>query len=176
VCIDKDYARELVLVASENGLNVWEIWFQSGLLAKLIVKVAIANFGVALFKCADPFSSCNGIYETPPNVNQKAQSPEAIAHLKKARIDMSDALKTIAFKEALFWGMITNFSLSSLIFVALSDFDGWEILDFVLFGVIMTCSVFIPLLFYGITIKVNRLVDTRAKDNQNEDLHGIRVH
>ena len=66
ICVDRDYSRQEILVADESDLSFWEAWIMSGLVANLLIKIAVTNFGVSLLKLADPFCTCGGTYECPP--------------------------------------------------------------------------------------------------------------
>lgn len=176
ICIDRDYARQEVLVADETDLSLWELWISSGLLANLLVKIAIANFGIALLKLADPFCICEGTYESPPTAAQKQgeeqeQPATSIFVDNQVKADKAAALKAIAMRESLIWGFITNSCLLSLLVVAASNFDGFKRVDYIFFGVTLGSAFLLPFGCFKVTQYANEVVDGVAQE-QNEDVEG----
>lgn len=178
ICLDRDYAREEILVADDTGLSFWEIWIASGLLANLLIKIAIANFGVALLKLADPFCTCEGTYECPPIAKSQGQDQEqtnpSLFVDEHVKMDKAAGLKALAIRETLIWGFLTNSCLLSLVVVAMGDLHGFKTVDYVMFGIVMFLTVSIPFAYYKITNFLNRAVDLQLKE-LDEDEEGRPV-
>ena len=108
ICIDDNYSRDEILVADDTGLNWWELWMTSGLLASVLVKFSVANFGVALLKVADPFCVCDGAYESPPaTINQdlieEGNEGETLLHVDESIKETKIAvLKGVALRDCIF--------------------------------------------------------------------------
>ena len=119
ICTNATYAREEILIAEDIGLSFWELWIASGHFAKLIVQVAITNFGLALLKLADPFCLCKGTYESPPaNMSGRKCNDAEISMVADDKISLEEItedkaadLKALAIRESLIWGFLANSSL-----------------------------------------------------------------
>ncbi|KAK1742928.1 hypothetical protein QTG54_006525 [Skeletonema marinoi] len=61
VCENPEYQREQIHEAPESGMNWFQLWISSGMLAELATKLVAANFCVAILKSADPLGSINGM-------------------------------------------------------------------------------------------------------------------
>jgi hypothetical protein len=61
--------RMLLSTTSDVTVNYWELWVASGLLAGMIIKFVVANFGLSLYFVADPLARCGGRFEYPPGIN-----------------------------------------------------------------------------------------------------------
>mmetsp|Transcript_9128 Transcript_9128/g.10582 ORF Transcript_9128/g.10582 Transcript_9128/m.10582 type:complete len:693 (+) Transcript_9128:321-2399(+) len=177
ICSNATYAREEILVADDTGLSFWELWIASGLVAKLIVQVAISNFGLALLKLADPFCVCNGTYESPPNDMGTGESDEAEVSLidddkdlqnEITRIKAND-LKAIAIRETVIWGFLANSSLLSLFVAAIPNFDGFHRFDYIIFGVLILISILIPIGCMRLTRKTERSILLVSTGDTEED-------
>ena len=164
ICSNATYAREEILVAEDTGLSFWELWIASGLVAKLIVQVAIINFGLALLKLADPFCVCDGTYESPPNDMGTGESDEAAVSLiaddkdlqNKITETKADDLKALAIRETVIWGFLANSSLLSLFVTAVPNFNGFRTLDYIIFGVLILIATLIPFGCMSLTRKAKR--------------------
>jgi len=72
ICTNFTESRRLVWEADLDAniqTDQWyEIWLASGFLATLVIKFAVANFGLSLMKLADPFVVCAGefLWMAPP--------------------------------------------------------------------------------------------------------------
>ena len=182
ICTDRDFSRDEILVASDTGLSFWELWLSSGLLAGILVKFAIANFGVALLKVADPFCVCDGKYESPPETamyQDRSNEEEGGIETSTATIHVSEevtkakaaALRAIAFRQCLIWGFITNSSLLSLLTVSSSKLDKFLPMDYAMFTVIMMLCTVGPLCCFSLTKWTGRKVDEHivVEDNSKTD-------
>ena len=69
LCFNPKTMSKLVLDPPEANANWWTVWFASGIMAKLVIKLALINFGLALFRYADPLSICGGRFEWTPKLN-----------------------------------------------------------------------------------------------------------
>ncbi len=155
ICDNKAYAREEILVAEDSGLNFWELWIMSGLLANLIIKIAIANYGVALLRLADPFCSCQGTYECPPTLcNDAGDEANQLIVDDEIRDIKAAELRAVALRDTIIWGGITNSCLMALFAVAVSNLEEFTNEDYTLFGTILTISVVAPILFVSLAKKL----------------------
>jgi len=174
ICVDEQYSREKIFVAGETGRSFWELWMTSGLFASLLVKIAIANFGVALLKFADPFCICDGKYESPPEVmNQDLKEEEGqdatFLHVdNNVKKNKVKALKAIAFRECLIWGFFTNISLLSLIVASWSNLDEFKTLDYIVFAVIMGLSLGASFGCFFVTRYTGRIVDIKVAEDDTQ--------
>mmetsp|Transcript_6658 Transcript_6658/g.7660 ORF Transcript_6658/g.7660 Transcript_6658/m.7660 type:complete len:350 (-) Transcript_6658:184-1233(-) len=175
VCVDRDYARNEILVAEETDISFWEAWIMSGLLANLLIKIAVTNFGVNLLKLADPFCTCGGTYECPPlvmtsdgdgNYYQEIASIIVDDAVKK---DKASALHIIATRNTLIWGFITNSCLLSLLVVAASNLDVFLRIDYILFASIMIISLLVPFGCFYLANFVNRIAVYQIKEDHSSD-------
>lgn len=164
ICVDREYAMNEVLVASEADLNFWELWIASGLLANLVVKIAIAQFGVALLKVADPFTSCKGMYECPPTLNQNDGEHELFVDGRVKEIKEA-ALRTLAIRESIIWGFISNSCLLSLVVVAIANVNNFKTVDYIFFSIIMALTVSLPFVWFKMTFFVKRMVESEVQQS-----------
>lgn len=113
LCDDKSHAFVTFLNTSpESEIGWWNLWVESGLLASLLVKTFMANFGVAILHLADCFIGCNGQFEGPPKSQHFESTPEL-----KARCEQN--LKMIALQKCIMWAVLAN---ACLINIAVSTF------------------------------------------------------
>jgi hypothetical protein len=69
VCSDPVEAQRLILsTTSDTTVNYWELWVASGLVASILIKFVVANFGLSLYFVADPLARCGGRFEYPPGI------------------------------------------------------------------------------------------------------------
>jgi len=173
ICVNREYSRNEILIADDTGLNFWQLWIQSGLLAILLIKFAITNFGVALLKMADPFFVCNGEYESPPNVMNAnlVEDGDEISPLLHVNETIRDnkiaALKTVAFRDCLVWGLFTNLSLACLVISSSSRLDHFLILDYVVFGIIMVLSIGVIVCYFLLNKKLTSTVRNEISGNRD---------
>lgn len=58
LCLDSEQMRDLAVQPADSTANwnqLQELWFDSGLLATFLVKIAMTNFALGLARLADPF-------------------------------------------------------------------------------------------------------------------------
>eukprot|EP00558_Chaetoceros_sp_UNC1202_P011320 CAMPEP_0197233766 /NCGR_PEP_ID=MMETSP1429-20130617/1743_1 /TAXON_ID=49237 /ORGANISM="Chaetoceros sp., Strain UNC1202" /LENGTH=671 /DNA_ID=CAMNT_0042692073 /DNA_START=94 /DNA_END=2109 /DNA_ORIENTATION=- len=172
ICTDFEYSRDEILVSDDTGLSWWELWMKSGLLASLLVKFSIVNFGVALLKLADPFYICNGSYESPPELLNQDLSEEGgesrtLLHVDNTIKDNKiAALQAIAFRDCLFWGFLTNCSLLSLVIASSSRLDKFKALDYVWFTAIIVLSFGAAASCFAFTKYSVRVVDEQVSTGE----------
>ena len=114
ICTNKTAALRLLLEAPapEHGERDWyELWIASGFLATLVVKIAVANFGLALMTLADPFVVCAGQFLGLPwkNAGQGKNSVlEAVVSSKRR------SLTVVGLSKAFFWGFVMHACMLNL--------------------------------------------------------------
>mmetsp|Transcript_8665 Transcript_8665/g.9563 ORF Transcript_8665/g.9563 Transcript_8665/m.9563 type:complete len:803 (+) Transcript_8665:57-2465(+) len=121
VCTDPDLAREIIFDEPDDETNWWELWIATGILAQVFVKFAVTNFGIALFRFADPLSICGGRFQWPPS-NQFQMVGNQEVDWKYLKFEKDRILKWISFKWALIWGVIVHICIFNLIFSA-TEYD-----------------------------------------------------
>lgn len=115
-------ARSLVMEASEAETNWWQLWVATGLLARILIKVAVCNFGIALYRMADPLSICAGRFEWP---SARFQLPDSTSRtLEQVKREKSIVYQWVAFKAAIGWGILTHICLINLMLTAWSSGGG----------------------------------------------------
>lgn len=60
LCVENDFTDSLISSPTETSAEWWELWFSTGLFAQILIKFVIVNYGVALYRWADPLGSCGG--------------------------------------------------------------------------------------------------------------------
>jgi len=171
ICVDHEYAEQEILIADDANITFWKVWIASGLLASILIKFAITNFGIALLKLADPFSLFGGMYECPPlsalgkHSDTEAQKRTAAVLFvdKDVQDKREEAFKAIAIRESIVWGIITNLSLMSLIVSTVADMESFEELDKAIFAVIVSITLVLPIACIGITKFMNARVREQAR-------------
>lgn len=94
-----------------STISWWGIWVSSGVLAHIILPMAVARFGVSVVRLADPFMSCDGKYVGPPKGFQFNESGvEGL--MKKTKEDLILAAKG----RVLFWALFTNVLMLNIAF------------------------------------------------------------
>ena len=111
-CEDNSFVRTQILNLLDNTANInwWDIWISTGLLASIILKGCVANFGIALVQLADPFMQCDGKYVGPPrnfNFGQK--------EMAKLIAKCDHLLKNQAVGKVFFWGVFMNLLMLNII-------------------------------------------------------------
>lgn len=125
ICSNKTAARRLILEAPmpEQGDKDWyDLWIASAFLATLLVKVAVANFGVSLMELADPFSVCAGEYLGLPvsssTLNEnRDQLWSAVLKSKRRSLFVASLSRTVC------WGFVMHACLFNM-FAAVYDGSG----------------------------------------------------
>lgn len=122
ICSNKTAARRLVLEAPmpETGERDWyELWIGSAFLATLLVKVAVANFGLSLMELADPFVVCAGEYLGLPvassSINENKDKLWASVLKSKRR-----SLFVASLSRVVCWGFVMHACLFNM-FAAVYD-------------------------------------------------------
>ncbi len=156
ICDDVQYAKDHIFTSENMELNFWESWIKTGLLANLLVKIAITNFCVSLLNLADPFVTCGGTYESPPPMfNQDNDDTTAGGSLftvgEDVKNDKAASLKAIAVRQSLFWGVITNACLICLLSVAVTNVGDFHLLDLIVFGSLILISFSVPCCCFYLT-------------------------
>lgn len=78
-CSDLGFATQLLATPSAADAKWWEIWLSTGLLAQIVIKFAAINFLVALYRWADPLSSCGGSCLVSPHfLSRKTKQKKAL--------------------------------------------------------------------------------------------------
>ena len=112
ICTNPTYTKEKYMSPPpEASANFFDIWIRTGLFAMIFVKISIANFGVSLLRVADPFSLCNGTYESPP---ERYGLDENSAYLMNLKKEKEGILFGVGTRGAVFWGSLTNLSLINI--------------------------------------------------------------
>jgi hypothetical protein len=138
--------------------------------------IILANFGIALFECADPpLCTCNGRYESPPqamgseasNVGKKETDTflDVDENMKENKIR---ALKAVALRECLIWGIITIFSLVTLVVASLNKLDEYRKLDYIMFVGIMIMCIVGPFGCFLCTRRAGKFVDIFTKVSEDD--------
>lgn len=136
VCSDILAAETMVLATSPDvEVNFWDLWVKSGLVASLLFKVALANFGLALYYLADPLSRCGGAYEYP---REQLVTTAMGLDLKEKTLAGLDA---ISMKWAIFWFIVVKMCLANLF--AATDLDEivWDSSDPLVYAATVLAAV-----------------------------------
>ena len=122
-CEDNSFVREEILDMHESSnVNWWQIWISSGVLASILLKAGVANFGVSLVRLADPFMICDGKYIGPPsNLNFQRSELQELTQAKK------DALRIAGLGGVFLWGLFMNLMMANIIISILSSDDAESI-------------------------------------------------
>ena len=109
ICTEPVEAQRFILETNpEANINVWDLWIKTGLVASLLIKVVLANFGLALYWLADPLSRCGGSFEYPP------MTPLSESDKRALRCNTHSGLKAISIKWALVWFILVAACLANL--------------------------------------------------------------
>eukprot|EP00586_Coscinodiscus_wailesii_P001633 CAMPEP_0172485240 /NCGR_PEP_ID=MMETSP1066-20121228/13184_1 /TAXON_ID=671091 /ORGANISM="Coscinodiscus wailesii, Strain CCMP2513" /LENGTH=320 /DNA_ID=CAMNT_0013250357 /DNA_START=177 /DNA_END=1139 /DNA_ORIENTATION=- len=77
LCHGPKFAKQAFLgMAPDTYIDGWNLWIYSGLLASILVKTCVANFGMSLLHMADPLFVCNGEFEGLPCDQQFSSTDE----------------------------------------------------------------------------------------------------
>jgi hypothetical protein len=193
ICTNGTEARKLVLEsAPDSHVDFWDLWVASGFLAILVVKFAVANYGLSLMTLADPFVVCAGEFlwvptdmgmeiKTADGQTERVQFLEAFDERGRALPTEMIAkwfnskrrsLCIIGLSKSVFWGFLVHLCMFNL-FVAVQEDLGEEssltdLLEARDMKVLTACMVFAAfVLFVGIRI-VRRLNSLPKTDEQRE--------
>ena len=125
ICTNKTAALQLLLEAPapEHGERDWyELWIASGFLATLVIKIAVANFGLALMTLADPFVVCGGEFLGFPWTTEAGDRGDAMAAVV---VSKRRSLLVAALSKTVFWGFVMHACLFNM-FAAVYEGVGEE--------------------------------------------------
>lgn len=126
--------------APDASTDWWDLWVASGFLALIVVKFAVANFGLSLMGLADPFMICAGEFlwvptdmgmelKTDDGSRERVRFLEAFDERGRALPtemiakwfnSKKRALYHIGLSKTLFWGIIVHLCMFNL-FVAVQE-------------------------------------------------------
>jgi hypothetical protein len=185
ICTNGTAARKLVFESDpETETDWWDLWVASGFLSIIIVKFAVANYGLSLMTLADPFVVCAGEFlwvptdlgmeiQTSDGTTERIQFLQAFDErgralptemLEKWFRSKQRALVHIGLSQTVFWGFLVHLCMFNL-FVAVQEEMGEDssigmILqhrDNVVLGVCLIFAAFVVLLGYRAIAHLNRL-------------------
>ena len=136
ICSEILAAERMVLATRPDvNYNFWDLWVKSGLVASLFFKVALANFGLALYWLADPLSRCGGTYEYP---REQHVDYNIGLDLKAKTVAGLDAIST---KWAIVWFLLVKMCLANLF--AATDWSNfvWDSSDPLVYAATVLASV-----------------------------------
>lgn len=120
--------------ASETNTSWWMLWIGTGLLARILIKVAVCNFGIALYRMADPLSICAGRFEWPSTRFKLADSTnKTLEHVKREK---STIYKWVAVKATVLWGLLMHICLINLMLTAWNSGASTELHSDVKLGIV----------------------------------------
>jgi hypothetical protein len=102
--------------ASDTETNWWELWVATGLLARILIRVSVCNFGIALSRMADPLSICAGRFEWPSTRFKLAESTNKT--LEQVKREKATIYRWVALKSTVLWGILTHICLINLMLTA----------------------------------------------------------
>eukprot|EP00984_Skeletonema_dohrnii_P032144 scaffold25645_cov78-Skeletonema_dohrnii-CCMP3373.AAC.3 len=117
VCEDPAYQREQIHEAPESGMNWFQAWISSGMLAELFTKLVAANFCVAILKSADPLGSIDGMYERPAKEYFQVDN----TNMKILQKDKTLVLWTVAVRGCVVWGLLMHLLMINLIVTSVTN-------------------------------------------------------
>lgn len=141
ICTNGTIARKLVFESAPESETDWlDLWISSGFLAIIVIKFAVANYGLSLMSLADPFVVCAGEFLwIPTDLGMEIQTAEGSKeHVQflKAFDERGKALPTellekwfrskrralvhIGLSRTVFWGFIVHLCMFNL-FVAVQE-------------------------------------------------------
>jgi len=130
------------MLPPKSDANIWDVWLKSGLLAMFLIRLFVAILGFWLLRLADPLSCCNGKYISPPAKYTLIEQSENVSELQD---NTNTALTFIARKQVVMYALITNLALLNLIIVLCSDKNRNMTNDLILFLIILSVAIFVPL-------------------------------
>lgn len=103
--------------APASSLRGAEIWYTSGFLAQLLIKIVLCNLLLALLLCVDPLCAHGGVYETDGASGLPA-TPAALGEVQAM-------LRLRHCQSALLWSSLSAVALGNLVYAsALAVSDG----------------------------------------------------
>lgn len=144
ICTNGTQARKLVLEsAPDSHMDWWDLWVASGFLAILVVKFAVANYGLALMHLADPFVVCAGEFLwVPTDMGMEIKTSNG----QKERVEFLEAfdergralptemiskwfsskkrsLYIVGLSKSVFWGIVVHLCMFNLFVAVQEDAD-----------------------------------------------------
>ena len=111
-CEDNHYVKTELLNLLDNTASIdwWSIWISTGLLASIVLKGCVANFGIALVQLADPFMACDGKYVGPPKDFSFGQK-----EMNNLIVKSEHLLRIVAVGKVFFWGVFVNLTILNVV-------------------------------------------------------------
>lgn len=176
ICVDQAYARDQIMLAEDTGLSWWQLWITSGLLAGLVIKFFISNLGISLVKLADPFYSCEGKYQSPPedlkytSSDDEEGDTQSFLYVNREITEIKTAsLRAIAFRGTIFWGVLTELCLVSLIMSSAPNINELNMLDIIIASSILSVCIIGPIGCYIFSKYASSAVENETKQPQPID-------
>lgn len=165
-CEDHGFVRREILEMSELSHFSWfQSWTTSGLLSSILLKAALANFALALLRCADPLSQSDGSFLAPPS----PFDPE-LNDVEEMKLLWQTNLRLGAFRGAILWGLCIIVMVLNL-FLIDSTRDSPPNEDITNGCILISISVLVVLLAWSAHLCFLRNLDTIDKTSN----HGIAV-
>ena len=200
ICTNGTIARKLVFESAPDSDVDWlDLWIGSGFLAIIIIKFAVANYGLSLMSLADPFVVCAGEFLwIPTDLGMEIQTTEGSKeHVQflKAFDERGKALPTellekwfrskrralvhIGLSRTVFWGFIVHLCMFNL-FVAVQEEIGnnndlGEMLqhrDFIVLTVCLCFAAVVVTLGYKSITYLNTLPKPLPKTKKSNNDNG----
>lgn len=96
-CSDKD-AQNQLLNPEPAQISWWTMWFKSGVVADMLLKISLVNLAHALLSCTDPLSCVGGCYE----VHHDAEPLSG-----KAQNQIAALIRYQHLRDAAVWGFVS---------------------------------------------------------------------
>jgi len=143
-----------VLEAAETEANWFQLWIASGVVATLVVKIAVANYGLSLMTLADPFVVCAGEFLASPEYitrsGESTEDPSLVKHWMRSKMN---SIRYICMSQTIFWGAIVHLSLVNLFITAYEQVthnpEVNEELQLNDMRLLTSCVVFTSLILFG---------------------------
>lgn len=167
VCNDPAYAKtKLLEEASSSKASFWQVWINSGIIAPILVKMSVANFGIAVLHKADPLSACGGKYEGLPRSYYLGSPAQMLA----MRAEKEKRLALSALAQILIWGgMAFAWALNIFLTQTEGPADAVdELRGFLLFGVSIV-SLIVSWLVSRRVNKAMRGLGVQDDEHEKED-------
>lgn len=142
LCFDPTYSRQKYFMPPKTNVRIFDVWFKTGILPMLSLRLFIAVFGFWLLRLADPFSSCDGRYLNPPKKYVLEESDESLTEMKDNTLL---ALRSIALKQVVLYIIITNLALINLIIVVAGNNDRDNSKDALYLGTTLSVALAVPM-------------------------------
>jgi hypothetical protein len=156
ICEDTELAREIVLQAPDSTLSGFELWYESGLFATIILKFTMTNFVIALLKIADPFVVCAGRFVWIPTKfglsSGGLNKDKLFAQFKTTK---EGSLYFINLRGTIFWGFFMHWALWNLMSTAYTtslsdggiDEAGIAVLQFCMIVAVIVVTIGLAIMF-----------------------------